>query len=338
MRLAKLETVECFFDDRGGDVLLILFNEMGIQANGTTYWGEELAKKLGMSAVGFMTTDRNWFPTRDMRAAIDIVSKAIGTRFSERICYGLSQGGYAAIKYSKALLADIVIAFSPQYSICPSDTDDPRFKKHFRESLHSDMKIVSADIGGSVFVFYDPYDVWDGRHAAYLTSCADLTSVRLRFVGHSSVKPFSSRSAMQRLFDACRHGNVSEINRLWREVSGRRQRRPYQMAVHLAAKWPRIATRIFFKYRTEMSYEQWADICLRLGQRGMASTVLDSALEAAVSLPSSHKAASVAAIVATDANQLAIGRLYAKAALALSPEHATSLWIMSRITQLEQRA
>jgi hypothetical protein len=337
MLLAQLKTVECFFDDRGGEVLLILFNEMGMQANGISYWGETLARKLNLSAIGFVTTERNWFPDSDMHLAIEIVFSKIGNRFSERICYGLSQGGYAAIKYSRALHATMVMSFSPQYSISPGDTDDPRFKGHYREHLHSHMTIVPSDISGSVFLFYDPHDVWDSRHACHLASCGELTLIKLPFAGHSSVKPFSNRSIMQRLFSACRHTDMHEISGLWREVRTRRQGRAYKMAMHLAVKWPRTACRIFFNYRMEMSYEQWADVCLRLGQRGMAPTVLKAAVEAAASLPSSHKAVCVAAIVATDADQLVTARAFAEAAVALSPDNGTSKWILSRIKKLEDR-
>ena len=58
--------VQALHDDRGGDTILVTFNEMESFANGRNYWGDTAARNLNMSCIGVMTKTKNWFPLVEM--------------------------------------------------------------------------------------------------------------------------------------------------------------------------------------------------------------------------------------------------------------------------------
>jgi hypothetical protein len=70
MLLYDSSLLELHFCDRGGDVLLVTFNEMGMQADGKRYWGDGLSERLHMSVVGFVSKTPNWFPLTQTILAI----------------------------------------------------------------------------------------------------------------------------------------------------------------------------------------------------------------------------------------------------------------------------
>jgi hypothetical protein len=115
----------------------------------------------------------NWYPARDMRSAIAEISPYLA-RFTGSLYTGSRWALYAALKYSKALGATHVLAFSPQYSIDPTDVGsvDRRFLSSFRSELHQGMAIKAGDVQGDVYIFYDPYDVEDRFHVSLIRQAA----------------------------------------------------------------------------------------------------------------------------------------------------------------------
>ena len=150
----KSQYLECFFLEGNSEYLLITFNEMGFTSQGTL-WGENIARRMRTNTLGFVSTTPNWYPNDDFGNAVRTANEFLGDRFPERIAYGHSMGGYGAIKWSRSLKIDCVMAFCPQYSIDPADINDPRFNRYFRPNLNSGMAIDSSDAAGNIYVFYD---------------------------------------------------------------------------------------------------------------------------------------------------------------------------------------
>lgn len=183
------EHVYALYDDRDGDTLLITFNEMTAAARGTNYWGDHVAGKLGLSAIGFMSKHPNWFPASAM-THLGII-RSLAKRYRYVITYGFSQGGYAALKYARQLGATHALAFSPQTSINPADVAfDRRFSKYFDPALHSEMLLTPADLPEHSTIFIDRRERGDLEHATRLKSRAAL--VTIPFVGHGTVRVVAS--------------------------------------------------------------------------------------------------------------------------------------------------
>jgi len=250
--------LEVFFHDRGGDCVILSFNEMGMIADGKNYWARTLAAKLGFSIVGFVTRSPNWFPLVDMNAAIPTVQKHLDGRYVTRITFGTSQGAYAAIKYSVALKATKVIAFSPQVSIVPGETDDNRFQKHYRPDLHEEMKITIKDIiePQSIFVFFDPYDFGDAEHVKILRELAAIREFHVWFAGHRSIKPLAQTETMKLFLQYLATDDLSGLRRLVAINRRQIESRAYRM---IMANLPQNAIRAEFlakKYREELTASQ----------------------------------------------------------------------------------
>lgn len=92
------EYLRAIFDDRGGDVLLVTFNEMEFIVHGREYWSNKPAERLGLSAIGIVSKTKNWFPQHSMTALKEVISEIL-SKFDIVISYGFSQGGYGALKY-----------------------------------------------------------------------------------------------------------------------------------------------------------------------------------------------------------------------------------------------
>lgn len=131
------EHIDVYFFDNNTSCLLLLFNEMGYRSN-TSSWGGATAKSIGVSYLGFVSKQPNWFPISSMRNAREYLIGVI-EKFSKIVSYGHSQGGYAAIKYSSMFRANAVLSFCPQYSISPHQMEGPT--KDFRRILLVTMSI-----------------------------------------------------------------------------------------------------------------------------------------------------------------------------------------------------
>ena len=76
-----------------------------------------------------------------MLAAIEAIEQAVpAAAHARRLTYGVSMGGYGALKYSRKLCADAALVFGPQYSI------DPDLVGHF-DSRYADFYIAGTHTG-----------------------------------------------------------------------------------------------------------------------------------------------------------------------------------------------
>jgi len=171
----------------------ITFNELGFKPDANRFWGDRFLEKNAISGIGIVTTYPNWYPPDDMQIAIQEIRGLYRNRTV--VCYGHSQGGYGAIKYSRALSASIVLAFSPQFSINPSVVakNDNRFTNYYVGSLCNGQPVTSNDVAGRVYVFYDngsESDKWNVQKLKEITGDS-LYEVVCPFTDHNSVQLIS---------------------------------------------------------------------------------------------------------------------------------------------------
>src|SRR5215472_2072133 len=204
--------VQALYDARGGDTLLVTFNEMESFANGRNYWGQAAATNLNMSCVGIMTKAKNWFPSVEMNHIVPAIADMI-KQYQHVVAYGFSQGGYAAIKYSMKIAATHVLAFSPQWTIDPKFTKefDCRFSAHFDGNVHNEMHIMATDISGNVWIFVDPYETADVTHAKIIEKQVGYKCIIPCYnLGHGTVRAIASTNALARVLAECKLSNPTK--------------------------------------------------------------------------------------------------------------------------------
>ncbi|MBD8496257.1 hypothetical protein [Pseudomonas syringae] len=164
--LFENEDIKVLWHKGISNFLLITFGDLVTLAQGNNFFADTPVKKLGINCIGFMAKRPNWFPHESMSQAIYAI-KHITHLFKEKITYGGSMGGYAAIKYSSRLKATSIISFCPQWSLDASECDgnNPGYQSFYVPSM-KDMSIKTNDISGSLFILYDPYYKEDAFHAS----------------------------------------------------------------------------------------------------------------------------------------------------------------------------
>lgn len=230
------------------DWLLITFNPMTMRAHGTAYWGDIIARKNNISSLGFISTSANWFPREDMLEIIER-AKPILSQYKNIVCYGMSMGGYGALKYSKLLGARTVISFSPQYSINPRVTEgrDERYSRYFRESTHLEMEVSQNDLTADCFatIFYDPGHRQDAYCAEMYSAVGNIRMAAMHHMGHGTIASFAGTEKTQILFEKARAGDIHGLRAAARRFKRLHVNRLYNIAHKAVKNHPLTAFRIF---------------------------------------------------------------------------------------------
>lgn len=158
-------------EGRRGDTLWVTWGDMGSRETGSTVWGQSLFNKMDVPCLGFVAKGQFWYPEHDTFNLIN-ASAGILSRFSKRISYGFSMGGYAALKFSSRLRSSESLAFSPQFSIEPSLVGDFErdYISRFNPDLHVGMGIRREDLCPTNYVVYDPLYRPDRKHFELIMS------------------------------------------------------------------------------------------------------------------------------------------------------------------------
>ncbi|KSV84356.1 hypothetical protein N183_37780 [Sinorhizobium sp. Sb3] len=243
------ENLEVIHRPGASAYLLITFNEMEIQANGSRYWGQRFCEKADIAALGFISKRPNWFPAESVVKAVEAAAPILKAA-PERILYGHSQGGYAALRYRRRFNATTAIAFCPQISINPKAVPyDNRFLRHFSPDLHANMGIAPDHAAGRAYLFYDPFHAIDRRHAERIAELqAETHLVPVHMTGHGTVRVFTGTQRALSLIDACRANDLAALRALARSARIDAPMRPYQNAVAAMARHPAWADRLHARF------------------------------------------------------------------------------------------
>ena len=198
--LIEDEFIEVFARHGNSPFTLVTFSSFGIYADGQSYWGQAVAEKLDLSCVGIMSKGETWFPAASMERCLPEILKRLRGRV---LVYGSSMGAYAAIKYSRRLDADTVVAFSPQATISDGDLPGNAYAGFFRPDLHAGMKIERDDLGGMIYLFYDRLFAEDHRHASILPSSERIRVVPVDGLLHNTCLVVVGSAVVADLFRRC---------------------------------------------------------------------------------------------------------------------------------------
>lgn len=174
--------------------LIFSFGDLITRAKGNNINAEKSLAKYQFNVIGIMPKERSWFPEQSMHAMLDAI-RPILAKFKQHIAYAGSMGGYAAIKYSKMLDCQRVVALVPQYSIDPQDVDDPRYNMFFHQENNHNMRVQAEDVSSTCeyLIVYDPYCVEDRRHYEKLKAVLpNLHTLKLPFTGHDAIAVLAS--------------------------------------------------------------------------------------------------------------------------------------------------
>ena len=147
-------------------------------------FGEGFFRSRGFTSYHVLPSANVWYHYPEMKEALARLRADLpaGARV---VTYGMSMGGYAAYRFSEWVGADVVIAFSPQYSI------DPWRVWWWERRWGSEGKSFIWDRQpprreAEKYVFYDPLNQ-DRRHTRRLRREAALETVHAYFSGHATI-------------------------------------------------------------------------------------------------------------------------------------------------------
>ena len=166
--------------------LAFVFSGRGNRILGGNSFGGDFLLLNGYDVIAFKSSADDWFQETpfDIFATIDALCARNG--YKSRVSMGSSMGAYAAIAFSKLLKLDVVIAYSPQYSVAPSF--DPRFRAD--PAIGWRYVITAEAVGGSCkfVVAYDNRDP-DRLHARELKAIIpphNFEELILPYCGHGA--------------------------------------------------------------------------------------------------------------------------------------------------------
>lgn len=261
------------------DFLLVTFATKNEVADGRTFWAQEIARRCNITTIGVMPKGPNWYPAADMARAIAAIATRLSP-YSRIVVYGQSMGAYAAIKYSRALGATHVLAFSPQCSIDPADVGafDRRFSSSFQKDLHRGMAIQPDDVGGDVYVFYDPYDREDGLNVEQIVRTAPtVREIRVPWTAHFPIVLFRGTQAATGLIQACLDDDEPAIRRAAAERRRAASVRVATACTAYARRNVRTARRLYERRSVFFPQKDIAGFYSKLGQCALDQGDLDEA-------------------------------------------------------------
>ena len=184
--------------------LVISFGDLITRAKGLSINAEKSLVKYDYNVLGIMPKLKSWFPEASMLTMMEQIAPILAG-FSTVVGYGGSMGGYAAIKYSRLLKMNRVIAFVPQYTIDPQEVEDRRYAEFFDVNIHRDMQIRTQDVSeqAEYIIVYDPYYREDREHYLKIKKILPhLMTLHLPFTGHEALSVLASSSLLN---DFIRH-------------------------------------------------------------------------------------------------------------------------------------
>ncbi len=318
--VAETENVQCYLRETQGQTLLVFFNESwrcGVWGRLFPGMAPDL---LGFSVVDIISKRPNWYPADDMAAIIPVITKRIKGRFTQVINIGFSQGGYGALKFSKAFGATTTIALSPQFSLDPRVVKHGALSEHFDSRLNIGMAISGQDCSNRAFVLFDPYQSSDRVHVEALRAELAITEVEVPFAGHATGRLIHTVAGLKRVIANCSAGDVASLRAFIAENRRLNPDRAFQIANAIADRRVETALRLTQKYRPIWPPRQLAHICFRLCKSKYLPEAYDMACELAASHPEDGDILACAARLAQERGKLEQALDYIRLALDIDPD------------------
>lgn len=125
----------------------------------------------------------DWYQHPEMPAAARLVSE-IAAGYQRVVAYGSSMGGYAAIRFGRAVGASLALALSPQFSIDPAVV--PFETRWAGDSKRLDFALERRWEPAFVersYIIFDPYTP-DRRHVELFAGRSEIVAIEIPDGGH----------------------------------------------------------------------------------------------------------------------------------------------------------
>lgn len=234
------------------DVLVVTFDNLDLaleKRRDQRPWGFDFIAKQGWSMLGVMASGWTWYRDDWVFDQFDQLARdGFFAGFRRVVLYGASMGGYGACTFARAVPGADVVAISPQTSLDKSLTP---WETRYRKGSARDFTGRYADgaegiqTAGRVFVFYDPYQAADARHADRLQG-EQVMKLRAPLLGHRLGSSLGQMGILSPLVLAALEGQLTEAE-FYRALRCRHsfpryQRELFQQA--LARGRPDLARRV----------------------------------------------------------------------------------------------
>lgn len=179
---------------------MITFGDLLFKPNEKDFFAEKPLNKIGIAAIGIVAKSENWYQGGSVFKLYQKV-ESILMNYTNRVMYGGSMGGYAAIKFSKLFSATQVISFCPQWSLDPGEwgRNNFSFESYFNDSMRG-MGIRRGDASGDIYIFVDKND---HHHFSKIQDNIDKCyCVKVPFIGHHITTAFAGTSRLEDIIHA----------------------------------------------------------------------------------------------------------------------------------------
>ncbi len=180
-------------------------------------FAQDFLIRRGISAVHITCSDNNWYQYPEMDAAMAAAAHA---RMSFERCYtyGLSMGGYAAIRFSGDVTAETAITIAPQFAIDPRQPPfDTRWSKDAARVrfIHGEPW---TNVRAKVVAIYDNRSI-DLRHIVLYRRFVRLFEIGLPYAGHNPAQFLLNMGLFQDLIAGLlgAHFDAMKFRRVFRE-------------------------------------------------------------------------------------------------------------------------
>lgn len=216
---------------------LIRYSGALVGRDETPRWAANLVKQWRGDTILITPRDKGYFAPCDMAPLIE--------RFPPLrrpvVCVGSSMGGYGALKYSRRLGADAVLAFAPQYSVHPEEAPfDPERHAFHDPDRQGNMAITPEDISGKVAIFYDPKVRVDSLHAlaihARLRGAMPVALVPVTYSSHVIVTLMDNAWKVQKSVDLTLGMDEPGLRAFYRKLKRYTPRYRIELAVAAARR------------------------------------------------------------------------------------------------------
>lgn len=170
----------------------------------------------GINVVAIKSHGNHWYQHVEMDTVIERINRRLAGRY--RVGYGSSMGAYGALNFSEQLSLSRVLLFAPQSS---ADLGKVPWEKRWQNEQEGlvcryDAMAQISPVQG--YIFYDPFNRNDKKHAGLILQRHPLTPVKMPFSGHHALDWFSQNKTISQLikslvFDGARQRDAIHIRR-----------------------------------------------------------------------------------------------------------------------------
>ncbi len=200
--------------------LVYTFTSIAFSDLNASGFGVHFLLGLGYDVVAFKCNNASWYQGLDFDTVRAVGRKSSG--YEQVATYGTSMGGYAAILFSKALGANLVLALSPQFSLAESFEQRWRDKTKGVEWRH-EISAETIAAQATYMILYDDKFMLDVRQMAGLKAILPPLAthmVGIPFSNHHTIVFLLETGQLTAIVTSILRGDgMIAVKYLWSKIS-----------------------------------------------------------------------------------------------------------------------